>query len=69
MSQHVEWLDAAQPFVSIVPTPGEFEDSYGTPNDKPVLLLGFDDLVAIEGTKEELSALLTLAQRLVEENL
>jgi hypothetical protein len=36
---------------------GETEDSYGTENERPALILHTDDAVVIEGTPAELRAL------------
>lgn len=68
MSEHVEWTTAATcyPTVAIA---GQFEDAYGTQNDLPVLLLGTDSTYAIEGTKDDLLALLHQCIAVVERDL
>jgi len=63
MSQHVEWMNAASP-VSIA-APGEFEDGNGTLNDETAIVLGFDDVIVIEGTKESLLSLSNRVRGLV----
>jgi hypothetical protein len=67
VSQHVEWMDAKDCFMQFA-TSGDFEDSHGTKNERPVLVLGFDDLIAVEGTKEELLTMLSRAQQLIVDN-
>lgn len=55
MGIHVEWVDAAA--TVIYAREGEIEDSYGTQNQLPAIVLQSDDAVVIEGTREELTRL------------
>lgn len=67
MSQHVEWMNAD--CIVTIALPGEVNDSNGNANEKPALVLGFDDLMVIEGTKHQLLTTLARATALVNENL
>jgi hypothetical protein len=58
---HVEWVDAASANVAYAQS-GEIEDSYGTENERPALVLYADDAVVIEGTPAELR---TLVERMM----
>lgn len=55
MSAHIEWLDAAHTSVDVF-APGDEWVGEGT-HRRPVLTLSQDEIVAIEGTPEEIHAL------------
>lgn len=65
MSVHVEWASAAHTSVSVY-HPDEFEDAYGSTNEKPALAMGTDSVFIIEGTKLELLTLLRVCMANVE---
>jgi hypothetical protein len=65
MGMHVEWVDAATTHVSRL-EPGEMEDAYGSVNERPALVLHFDDAVVIEGTRAELEALVARMRDLLQ---
>lgn len=65
MSSHVEWADASYLGVTVC-QPGEFEDAYGSKNDKAALVFSNDDAFVVEGTKHELLTMLRIATANVE---
>lgn len=58
MSTHIEWLDAASTHVAVF-APGEVWAGHGQ-HARPVLTLAGDEVVAIEGTPDEIRALAAL---------
>lgn len=65
MGIHVEWAVAKELAIEFV-EPGEFEDDYGTTNDKQALLVEADSSIfAIEGTPGEIRAALYKALAII----
>jgi hypothetical protein len=66
----IEWAKAEDAFIRYAPAE-EFKDDHGNTNEQPALILasGAGGEMVIEGTKEELLALFSRCQQLVEHYL
>lgn len=62
MSQHIEWSKAEEQR----PAYERITDAYGTESDGPALLLGTNSTLVIEGSKDEILALLDRCREAVE---
>jgi hypothetical protein len=63
MSAHVEWMPARDSFVELAEEREQLPDGQRVGKGKLALVISSDDVMAIEGTREELAALIVKAGR------